>query len=135
MGNRGFTLTEVLVAVTIIGILSAASVVYYGTTVQRSRWDAAQQVLQTIYDGEQAYFALNNTYAFGFTCATALDVAPPAISWRRSLNMDNPCPGASPPVTYGIAGTATTFTATATSNSQTQTINDTRTPSGTWTRP
>ena len=135
MRRGGFTLTEVLVAVTIVGILSAASVVYYGTTVQRARWDAARQVLQAIYDGEQVYFAINNTYAFGFSCTTALDAVPPAISWRRSLNMDHPCPGAAPPVTYGIAGTATTFVATVTSNAQTQTVDQVRTYGGTWTRP
>lgn len=59
MGRRGFTITEILIAVTLVGIVAGASVGYYATAVQRSRWDAARDVLLTIYTAEQAYFSLD----------------------------------------------------------------------------
>lgn len=132
MSRQGFTLTEVLVTIVIIGILASASLVYYGTTIQRSRWDAAHQVVQTIYDAEQQYFSVNDVY-------TAASCASPQTTWRSQLNMDHPCPGASPSVTYNItvagSGPTATFNATATYNAQTQTVDQNRAFGGTWVRP
>lgn len=64
MRRDGFTVTEVLVAVTIVGILAAASVAFYATALQRERWDAARDILRTIYTGEQMYFNLTGARSF-----------------------------------------------------------------------
>ena len=140
MERSGFTLIEILVAVAILGIISAAAVANYGVSVQRSRFDAVQSVLQSIYDGEQTFAASNPTSLYtAIDCTTVQDALPPAISWRRSLNMDRPCPTpcAPPTVCYAVAvgGGGATFTATATAPQGTRTIDNTRAPGGSWTRP
>ena len=59
MNRHGYTLTEVLVTVAIIGVLAGASVTFYAKSVKQERWDAANDVLRTIFTGEQMYFNLN----------------------------------------------------------------------------
>lgn len=139
MGRRGFTLTEVLIAVTLVGILASASVANYVTAVQRTRWDTARQILLQIYDGENQFFAANNAFVGPITCATLQDGGVGVVSWRRSLNMDHPCPpGVVNPVTYAvalIAGPGFTVTATNVAAATTQTIDQNRTFGGTWVRP
>ena len=49
--RTGYTLTELITAVAIIGILAAASVGYHVIAVQRERWDAARDLLLAIYTG------------------------------------------------------------------------------------
>ncbi len=55
----GFTFTEIVTAVVIVGILSSAAVGYYLRATERERFDAARDVLLTIYTGEEVYLNLN----------------------------------------------------------------------------
>jgi type IV pilus assembly protein PilE len=104
MDARGFSLAEVLIAVVVVGILAAMALPRYGRTVERGYWRAAQDILQTVYSGEQVYEAANGTYVNPATCAPA---------WR-CIYVDNPNTGAIP-VTFLVGGvSATTFTARAT---------------------
>lgn len=59
MRRHGYTLIELIVTVTILGLLASASVHYYGAAVERERWDAARDILFAIYTGEQMYISLN----------------------------------------------------------------------------
>jgi general secretion pathway protein G len=43
--NRGFTLTELLIVVMIVGILATVSIVHYGSLYERARADEAKQGL------------------------------------------------------------------------------------------
>lgn len=101
----GFTLMEAMIVVMVLGILAAFAFPQYTRVVERSYWRSAQDVLQTIYAGEQVYEAANDTYVDPAACPTG-----PA--WR-CIYVDPPN-AANIPVTYSVAAAATTFTATAT---------------------
>ena len=124
-GHRGFTITEVLVAVTIVGVLSAAAVTNYFAAVGRTRWDASRQVLLKMYDGEWKFFGTpppdgNGGLSFASLPTTPCTGPPGLVAfcqavWRTLLGMDNPnLVGAT--VAYSVAavaGTPPTFSVTA----------------------
>ena len=62
MRRSGFTLMEVLTAVTIVGILASAGLPTYVRTIRRERGRAARNVLLTILAGEQTNQTLNGAY-------------------------------------------------------------------------
>lgn len=51
----GFTLSEVLIVVVVLGLLVAMAIPQYGKYMERSYWRGARDILQTIYAGEQVY--------------------------------------------------------------------------------
>ena len=123
-GRRAFTITEVLITVAMVGIIAAIAVPNYIKTVELGYWRSAQDILRTVYAGEQVYFTVNQKYV-----STPGTLA----NWRAWLYMDNPNTGAGGTVTYGIAaagaGAGATFTATAKRvggrcNGKAMTIND-----------
>jgi type IV pilus assembly protein PilE len=72
-GNRGFTLTELLVTVAIVGTLTAVAVPSYRQYVMRaSRADATAALLR-IAGNQERFYLQNNTYASD----DLLDDAPP----------------------------------------------------------
>ncbi|MBI2104201.1 MAG: prepilin-type N-terminal cleavage/methylation domain-containing protein [Candidatus Omnitrophica bacterium] len=125
MQKRGFTLLEVLVAVSIVAIIASVAIPQYTKAVQRSYWRTARDILQTIYSGEQVYETDTKTY-----------VDPAGCAWR-CIYMDDPNSGTIP-VTYSVGGVSkTTFTATATytTTGKTQTVDENRNWGGTWVMP
>ena len=155
MGRSGFTLTEILVSITLVGILAAAALVNYTKAIRRARWDIARQVLIQIYDGEMKYYnTVSGNTIFHVSINTAgapcLGGGGPGTcvdDWRDNLFMDNPNEAVGQPVTYSIGFTPTGFLALATFGpAGSQTIDENRqlcpTPPGTapgpgclWTRP
>ncbi len=138
MKPGGFTLIEVLIAITIVGIMASVAVGQYGSAVQRARWDTTQNILFSIYAGEQSYFSLNGQFR-GNLLVQANDVE--MAAWRE-IFVDNPnLPDH--PVYFAIAGAplnGNAFTATALYNgvlpNKTMTIDQDRTfDSATWPRP
>lgn len=109
MERRGFTLTEMLVTVMVIGILAAIAIPQYHRTVERGHWRSSQDVLRAIYAGEQVYFTMNDEYV-------ALTVASPLIDWNK-IYTDNPNISSPMPVAFSVLagglGPGATFTATA----------------------
>lgn len=113
----GFTLMELLISVSIVGILVAVAVPQYGRAVERANWRSAMDSLQTLYAGEQVFQSLsaNRNYIDPATtaCPPLVAVAP---AWG-CVYMDDPNrPGF--PVAFAIAVNngvnPRTFTATAT---------------------
>ena len=62
MDKKGFTLTELMITVAIIGILAAIAIPMYSGYTQRARRADAFSALQTIALTEEKYFAEHGTY-------------------------------------------------------------------------
>lgn len=132
--RRGFTLTEVLMTVVIIGILATMAIPQYNKTLEQTYWRQSRDILMTVYAGQQVYFTLNNQYF------NIVDETDPA-QWRQ-IYMDNPNGLPSIPVSFAVSaagvGVASTFTAAATRlgtgpcGGDGLAIDQTRTLSGTW---
>ena len=60
--RRGFTLMEIMVALGILAIVAGIAVPQYIKTVERGYWRSAQDILRTIYTGEQVYYTVNQKY-------------------------------------------------------------------------
>ncbi len=70
--HQGFTLLELLVVISIIGILIALGVVAYSTAQQKSRDAKRRADIRAIRDGLEQYYATNGQYdVTSTTCADA----------------------------------------------------------------
>ncbi len=110
--QHGFTLTEVMITVVIIGILAAIALPNYRRMIELGYLREAQDLLMTIYNGERAYSFANNSQYYD-----VIAEAPPSTEWR-TIYMDNPNLG-SIPVDFSVTavgGASPTFTATAQRN-------------------
>jgi prepilin-type N-terminal cleavage/methylation domain-containing protein len=65
--TNGFTLIEVLIVVTIIGILAAIALPQYQNFTKKSKATEATVMLDAIYKEQEAYFAQNSLYAQSLT--------------------------------------------------------------------
>ncbi|MCB0273033.1 MAG: type II secretion system protein [Bdellovibrionales bacterium] len=62
--NRGFTLIELMIVVTIIGLLAAMSIPSYSRYKSKAKLAQAYTVLHSIDTAQKAYFIDNNSYFF-----------------------------------------------------------------------
>lgn len=60
---RGFTLTELMIAVAIVGILSTVAYPSYKSSVQRGQCSQGQQFLMEVADRQSQYFFTARAYA------------------------------------------------------------------------
>ena len=96
---------EVLIALTIIALSASIAIPTFQKTQETSYWRSAQDILQTIYTGEQVYKAQSGTY---------LNVGVGTGNWA-TIYMDDPN-GANPlpaQFTAVTGGAGTSFTARA----------------------
>jgi type IV pilus assembly protein PilE len=61
--GRGFTLAELMVVVTLIGVLAAVAVPSFRRAVEQARADVAVANLQAIWSAQRYYWVVNRTYA------------------------------------------------------------------------
>ena len=108
----GFTLMELLVTASIVGILAAVALPNYQRVMERGYWRSAQDMLRVIHAGEQTFQMANNQY---------VDPSSAAQGWR-TIFMDNPNVAVTTlPMTFTVVPdnsvpTNLRFTATATRN-------------------
>ncbi|OGX03413.1 MAG: hypothetical protein A3G87_09145 [Omnitrophica bacterium RIFCSPLOWO2_12_FULL_50_11] len=102
--GAGFTLVELLMVITVLGILAAIALPRFFPQTEKSRVAEAVGILSAIRQGEEAYFLERGVYL-------ALPVA--GATWAQ-LGLDDPNVGANNYFTYDVAIAAAAFTAHAT---------------------
>ncbi len=70
--NLGFTLFELLVVISIIGILVALGVVSYSNAQKKARDSRAKSDIKAISDSFEQYYAVNDAYASCDTMAATV---------------------------------------------------------------
>lgn len=78
-GQRGFTLTELMITVVIVGILAAVGYPSYTQYITKANRSAAQGFMLQIASREEQYLGDARTYTDGFTTSgNALYLTPPS---------------------------------------------------------
>lgn len=103
---RGFTLTELMITVGILAILTAVAIPAYNGYISTSRQAEGWNNLRTLQVAEEEYFLENNAYFSGATAA-ALNTASGGL-WSRAEA------AADANFEYSVTVVGTTYTATAT---------------------
>lgn len=102
MRSSGFSLTELMVVVTILGIIAAMAAPHYDVAVEEARMDNCVATLRSIWLGERMYQMENGAYAASLGDLT---------SWKL---LDNPVAVDTFPYRYWIVSAdGTTFQASA----------------------
>lgn len=131
----GFTLTEILMVVTIIGVLAGSAVLPQLRTLEASKRRSALTILEAIYAGERVR-AVTNSDRY---CPAP--GGPPACTWDE-IYVDDPA-NVIPGVAFSVSSDPLTtppynaFVATAARtgglcNGRVLTVNQTRTVGGDW---
>ncbi|HBR21208.1 MAG TPA: hypothetical protein DD713_01355 [Nitrospiraceae bacterium] len=119
MNKKGFTLTELLIVVAIIGILATIAIPTYIGQQKRATRTEAYTNLETLRLLEEQYYAENGCYySTGGTCTNSTTAMDTLAEIQAVLPGFRPGDEASLNFTYSIATAgspaASTFTATAT---------------------
>jgi prepilin-type N-terminal cleavage/methylation domain-containing protein len=111
--RRGFTLTELMVVTTLIGVMAAMSVPSFQRAIEQSRADIAVANLRAIWAAERLYWLEYHNYTTATTPTTNPD---PALQSLQNLGLiDMEVVAGVGGYTYSVtSGTPTAFTARAT---------------------
>lgn len=79
MGNKGFTLIELMITVSIIAILAGIAIPLFNNKIYRGKQVEAKSLLMTIKVEQELFFAENGCYTLLF------DVDPPTLPQSKKL--------------------------------------------------
>jgi len=71
--RKGFTLIELIIVITIVGILALIAIPKYFSNIERARKAEAVSTMRTIREGVLAYFSINNAYPSGWPITVVVD--------------------------------------------------------------
>ncbi len=74
--TRGFTLIELVIAITIIGLLAAIAIPAYNNSMTKTRRADGQSALMDIMAKQERYFTENNTYTTNLSVLPADTTSP-----------------------------------------------------------
>lgn len=74
MNLRGYTLTEIIVTIIILGVIASLGIPRLNFAIEKTRSAEGLEILQTIREAQQVYLLENGSYA---TLLTELDVSIP----------------------------------------------------------
>lgn len=101
--SDGFSLMEVVIVLTIMGVLIAMAVPTFQRALEQSRADVAGANLRAIWSAERLYWLENHSYSSDLNELRTLGLVDPTLVTATTVYV------------YGVAGAdATSFTATAT---------------------
>ena len=78
--EHGFTLLEVLITVSLVGIISSISALQYGQIKSQSFDGRAISDLRNVMSAQEAYFAVNEDYVEDIADLTGFDNSSPAVT-------------------------------------------------------
>jgi prepilin-type N-terminal cleavage/methylation domain-containing protein len=87
-GEGGFSLIELLIVVTILGIIAALAIVYAAQAQEAARGASAVSSLRTFHSSEYSYHALSGTFADRTALATAGFLNDPGLRAGRKSHYD-----------------------------------------------
>jgi prepilin-type N-terminal cleavage/methylation domain-containing protein len=87
--NRGYTLTELMITVGIIGIMSAIALPAYNSYIATSKLGTARSNAVTLSTFEDTYFYENEGYLAGSYIPGGTDNLTAALEWAPSGDRDN----------------------------------------------
>lgn len=115
LGERGFTLIELVIAVAIIGILAAVAFPSFMDSVRKSRRTEAMTALNNVQQAQERFRANKTAYADNLTAAPTADPA--------GLGLTTGTPSGYYTIAL-VSATATSYEATATAVSGTSQASD-----------
>jgi prepilin-type N-terminal cleavage/methylation domain-containing protein len=84
--DRGFTLVEIVIAIVLVGILSAVAVVGIGALTDKGGDAACQATLDAAKAATVVHFASTTTYPASMTAMTS--ASPPALSLPTGVTLN-----------------------------------------------
>ena len=118
--NSGFTLIELMIAIAILGIVTAIAIPAYNGYIETARMTEAKNNIAAIKLAEEEFFLENNRYFYNNTGNTDLANASGSL-WSAVAGYDDNGDGTKDVnFTYTVTGSGTNYTITATGNSGTR---------------